>query len=255
MKDAGCFNILIGFESLNADSLDETHKKHNRAAEIFEEAIEKIHKEGIHITASFMIGFDSDTPAEFEKIYNFTQKTGLSYLNFNILGAVPGSALHARLKSEGRLFPIEPELISGLFPTMHYYNMGQVELFDHYLVTLQKMYSWKSLYEKAKVLFGKGYFNTLFHDGKPAAGFQARITFFLLGQWWFSTRRYKRKTFAYLFLQIIRRKAAIDNAAAFILAMTGYHNHIEKLCRDAETYREIIRKYDMGPWKSMQDRQ
>ncbi len=251
MKAAGCFNILIGFESLNADSLDETHKKHNRAAEIFEESIEKIHKEGIHITASFMIGFDSDTPEEFERIYQFTQKTGLSYLNFNILGAVPGSMLHARLQSEGRLFPIEPELISGLFPTMHYYNMGQLELFDHYLNTLKRMYSYRSLYEKAKVLFEKGYFNEIFHDGNPSAGFKARITFYLLRQWWFTTDWYKRKMFGYLFMQIIRKQTAIDNASAFVLAMMGYHNHIGKLHRDAETYRAIVRAQDKGAWKDM----
>jgi radical SAM superfamily enzyme YgiQ (UPF0313 family) len=251
MKEAGCFNILIGFESLNAESLDETHKIHNRAAAIFEEAIEKIHKEGIHITASFMIGFDSDTPEEFEKIYNFTQKTGLSYLNFNILGAVNGSELYKRLKEEGRLYNIEPELISGLFPTMHYYNMGQLELFDHYLSTIEKMYSYRSLYKKAKILYGKGYFNTLFHDGKPTRAFMAKIVFYLVGHWWFSRDRFKRKLFSYLFIQIIRRKVAVDNASAFVLAMMGYHNHIAMMCRNAEMYREIIRKNDKGPWKEM----
>lgn len=252
MKAAGCFNILVGFESINADSLDETHKKHNRAATIFEDAIEKIHKEGIQITASFMIGFDSDTPEEFEKIYQFTQKTGLSYLNFNILGAVPGSALHARLKTEGRLFPIEPELISGLFPTMHYYQMGQLELFDHYLNTLKKMYSYASLYEKAKILFGQGYFNTLFHDGEPTAGFKARMVFYLLGQWWFTKDRYKRKLFGYLFNLILKKKVAIDNASAFVLAMMGYHNHINKLHRNADLYRSIVKAQDQGSWKEMQ---
>jgi radical SAM superfamily enzyme YgiQ (UPF0313 family) len=251
MKAAGCFNILIGFESLNADSLDETHKKHNRAAEIFEDAIEKIHREGIHITASFMIGFDSDTPAEFEKIYQFTQKTGLSYLNFNILGAIPGSELHRRLRSQGRLYDIEPELISGLFPTMHYYHMGQVELFDHYLNTIERMYDYRSLYEKAKILFGSGSFNTLFHDGKPSNAFRAKIVFYLIGQWWFTRYKYKRKLFNYLFKLIIRKKAAVDNASAFVLAMIGYHDHIHMMRGQAEMYREIIRKYDKGAWKDM----
>lgn len=253
MKEAGCFNILIGFESLNAGSLDETHKKQNRAAAIFEEAIEKIHRHGIHITASFMIGFDSDTPAEFEKIYQFTQKTGLSYLNFNILGAIPGSELHRRLSSEGRLYAIEPELISGLFPTMHYYEMGQLELFDHYLDTLRRMYSYRSLCEKAKVLYGNGTFKELFHDGKPSAAFMAKTTFYLLRQWWFSGDRYKRRLFRYLFGLILQKKVAIDNASAYMLSMIGYHNHIEKLHEEKEIYREIIRKYDKGAWKDFRN--
>ncbi len=250
MKEAGCFNILIGFESLNADSLDETRKTQNQEAQIFEESIARIHRMGIHITASFMIGFDNDTPAEFKKIYEFTQKTGLSYLNFNILGAIPGSALHRRLSEQNRLYPIEPELISGLFPTMHYYHMGQMELFDHYLDTLGAMYDYRSLYTKAKILFGQGNFNTLFHDGKPSAAFKAKAVFYLIGQWWFTRYPYKRKLFNYLFRLVVTKKAAIDNASAFLMAMIGYHDHIARMRKEAETYRNIIRKYDQGPWKN-----
>jgi radical SAM superfamily enzyme YgiQ (UPF0313 family) len=255
MKEAGCFNILIGFESLNADSLDETHKKHNRAATIFEDAIEKIHNSGIHITASFMIGFDSDTPAEFEKIYQFTQKTGLSYLNFNILGAIPGSALYKRLNAEGRLYDIEPELISGLFPTMHYYQMGQLELFDHYFNTVERMYAWDSLLEKARILFGKGYFIEMFHDGPPTATFRAKIVFYMLRQWWFSGDRNKRKLFSYLFKLVISKKAAIDNASAYMLAMIGYHDYIAGMRKNIEEYRDIIREHDKGPWIKMSQKQ
>ncbi len=248
MKDAGCFNILIGFESLNPGSLDETHKKQNHSAATYKESIAKIHRHGIHITASFMIGFDHDTQDEFERIYQFTQETGLSYINFNIVGAIPGSALHARLQAEGRLYPIDPELISGLFPTMHYYTMGQVELFDLYLATLRRMYSWESLYEKARNLFGPGSFTAMFHDGAPPAGFQFKVTLGLLKQW-ISRDASKRKLFAYLFRCILRKQVAIDNACAFLLSMIGYHNHIEKLIGNAGEYRALIRKHDQGAWK------
>jgi hypothetical protein len=198
-----------------------------------------------------MIGFDSDTPEEFNRIYEFTQKTGLSYLNFNILGAIPGSSLHKRLKKEGRLYDIEPELISGLFPTMHYYKMGQLELFDHYMDTIEKMYSYKSMYEKARVLFGKGYFHEPFYDGKPKASFKAKIVFYFLGQWWFTRDKFKRKLFGYLFNLIIKKKVAIDNASAFMLAMIGYNQHITMMRRNVEEFRDIVRKNDLGPWEKM----
>ena len=75
MAEAGCFNILIGFESLNPESLDETGKHHNKAATIYEPAIKKIHSFGIQINASFVVGFDNDTLSEFDNIFDFTMRT------------------------------------------------------------------------------------------------------------------------------------------------------------------------------------
>ena len=98
MAESGCFNILIGFESLNPESLDEMHKEHNRGGEKFVEAIQKIHRAGIHINASFIVGFDNDTLAEFDRIFDFTMQTSMPNVNLHLLAAPPGSELNARLK-------------------------------------------------------------------------------------------------------------------------------------------------------------
>ena len=78
MANAGCFNILIGFESLNPESLDETHKHHNKNASIYETAIHRIHAVGIHINASFVVGFDHDDLQAFDDIFEFTMKINLA---------------------------------------------------------------------------------------------------------------------------------------------------------------------------------
>jgi len=251
MNNAGCFNILIGFESLNAGSLFETKKKQNRDALIYEEAIKKIHSHGIHITASFVIGFDNDTAKEFDHLYEFTQRTGLSYVNFNILGAPYGSELQKRLTAEGRMYNIDTDMMGGLFPCIHYYKMSQIDLFDKYLETLTKIYSFESLYKKASVLFGDGYFRKPYNDGKPGAGFVIRLLAKLFKEYAFKPEPYKRKFYNYMISLILRKKVATDMGFSHILSMTSYHNHIKKIIGDADTYRQMIKKYDIGPWEKV----
>jgi len=255
MNNAGCFNILIGFESLNASSLFETKKKQNRDALIYEEAIKKIHSHGIHITASFVIGFDNDTAEEFDRLYEFTQRTGLSYVNFNILGAPYGSELQKRLTAEGRMYDIDTDMMGGLFPCIHYYKMSQIDLFNKYLETLTKIYSFESLYKKAKVLFGDGYFHIPYNDGKPGAGFVIKLLAKLFKEYAFKSEPYKRKFYNYMISLILNKKVATDMGFSHILSMTSYHNHIKKIIRDADTYRQMIKKYDIGPWEKVKPKE
>lgn len=254
MNNAGCFNILIGFESLNAGSLFETKKKQNRDALIYEDAIRKIHSHGIHITSSFVIGFDNDTPEEFDHLYEFTQKTGLSYINFNILGAPYGSELQKRLTAEGRMYDVDPDMMGGLFPCIHYNKMSQMELFNKYLETLTKMYSYESLYTKSTVLFGDGYFIKSYNDGSPSVGFRAKLIFKLLKEFLFTTEPYKRKFFLKMISLIRQKKVAIDMGLSHILSMVSYHKHIRKLNKEADHYRQMIQPYDIGPWEKIMNK-
>jgi radical SAM superfamily enzyme YgiQ (UPF0313 family) len=251
MSDAGCFNILIGFESLNPESLTETNKKHNKSALIYEQAVKKIHAKGIHITASFAVGFDHDTIDEFEKIIEFTNRTGLSYINLNILGAPPGSELYIRMNQEGRWYGISPDYRSGLFPCMHYKRMSQTELFEAYFKAIEQVYSWKNIYPKAKILFGNGTFTDPYYDQAPDVAFQARASFLLVRQFAFSTNKYKRRLFFYLLGMVIRRKAAIDKGASYMLSMMSYHNHIHQMVDNIEEYRAIVKKHDKGSWEEI----
>jgi radical SAM superfamily enzyme YgiQ (UPF0313 family) len=251
MADAGCFNILVGFESLNPESLSETNKKHNKSAVIYEEAVKKIHAKGIHITASFAVGFDHDTTAEFDKIIEFTDRTGLSYINLNILGAPPGSELYDRLNREGRWFGISPDYRSGLFPCMHYQKMSQIELFEAYFKAIQEVYSWKRILNKAKVLFRDGYFVERYYDHEKDAAFQARASFLLLKHFAFSFDPYKRRLFFRMLSYVLRGKAAIDKAASYMLSMMSYHTHIRHMVLNIDEYRDIVKRHDKGAWEKM----
>lgn len=102
MKRSGCFLVLMGFESLNADSLREMHKSANAAAD-YSEVIRRVYKHGLLIYGTFVLGCDGDFPDVFQKTYEFAVKNRMSVTNFNPLIPMPGTGVYERLRSEGRL--------------------------------------------------------------------------------------------------------------------------------------------------------
>lgn len=103
MKESGCVLVFIGFESLNPDNLKLMNKVANLQLETYEKAIQTIHKHGLMIIASFVLGYDYDTPASIEATLQFAMKHRLAATHFNPLIPLPGTKLYARLEAEGKL--------------------------------------------------------------------------------------------------------------------------------------------------------
>lgn len=106
MRDAGCQQVLIGFESPRADRLDGVELKSNwksRRAERYLEAVEKIQRHGITVNGCFIVGLDGDGPECFEGIYQFVRSSGLYDVQLTFLTPFPGTPLWERLNDAGRL--------------------------------------------------------------------------------------------------------------------------------------------------------
>lgn len=103
MKKSGCTVILIGYESLDEDNLRQMGKGWcSRLGEV-EDLTRRIHDAGIHIYATFLFGFDHDTPALFARTLDFARRMGFFFAAFNHLLPMPGTPLYARLLAEGRI--------------------------------------------------------------------------------------------------------------------------------------------------------
>jgi len=94
--------VIIGFESLNADSLRQMNKNANLAAD-YETVIKNIHRAGLMIYGTFVIGYDADTSETALELAAFAKKHHFAIANFNPLIPTPGTELYARLEREGRL--------------------------------------------------------------------------------------------------------------------------------------------------------
>ncbi len=238
MAEAGCFNILVGFESLNPESLDETHKHHNRGGKIYAEAIKKIHAAGIHINASFVVGFDNDGLDEFDRIFDFTMRHNLPNVNLHLLNAPPGTELHKKLETEERLMHCDPELGVGHFPTIQYLKMSQIDIFDKYMETIARLYSFDTIRKKAEILFSNGAF--IRPGGNISPLTKARLSWITFKEFVLTTDPDRRKLFAFILKLIKDKQIAIDKGLAFLLSMLGYHRHILAHKRHMEEYRNIV---------------
>ncbi len=101
MAQSGCVSVLIGFESLDRNNLEQMHKTWMESD--YRHIIKVFHDNGIMVCGTFILGYDFDTPDVFEQTLNFALDNRLFLANFNPLFPTPGTPLYSRLQSEGRL--------------------------------------------------------------------------------------------------------------------------------------------------------
>ncbi len=109
MRDSGCAQVLIGFESPTWKPLGglelNVNWKQNRFA-LYKSAIRTIQSHGITVNGCFVLGLDGQTTEVFNDIYNFVLTAELYEVQITILTPFPGTVLYERLKKSHRL--IEP---------------------------------------------------------------------------------------------------------------------------------------------------
>ena len=239
MADSGCFNILIGFESLNPESLEETNKMHNKGAENFRKAVATIYKYGININASFVVGFDNDTLDEFDNIYNFTLEAGLGNVNLHTLSAMPGTQLYEKMKAEKKLASMSLDLGVGFLPNLNYKNFSRLELFNKYMETIERIYSWETLNKKANILFGKGTFV------KPGADIsfwlKIKMSGILLFEFILSRNKQKKALYKTIMKLKSKKLLSVDKGFGFLMYMLGINRHLKMHQNMMDVYRSIIK--------------
>lgn len=102
LSEAGPFNVFIGIETPNEESLRETKKRQNLNIDLVQ-CIERFFEKGICVIGSLTVGFDADGPDIFERQYQFAMATSIPIFGIGALVAPSATPLFERLKREGRL--------------------------------------------------------------------------------------------------------------------------------------------------------
>lgn len=103
---AGCRQLLVGIESPDSRSLAGVEMRADfkaRRARDAEAAIARIQAHGITVNGCFVLGLDSHGPGAFQDVLDFVERTRLFEVQITYLTAFPGTPLHERLESEGRI--------------------------------------------------------------------------------------------------------------------------------------------------------
>lgn len=99
---AGLRSLFVGFETLDADSLREQNKTQNLGRD-YSAAIRRLHDLGVMVNGSFVFGMDHDDATVFDRTVEWAVEQGIETATFHILTPYPGTALHQRMVSEGRI--------------------------------------------------------------------------------------------------------------------------------------------------------
>ena len=147
MAESGCMGVNIGFESLSQATIDSMHKFPNRTAE-YADSIRRLHERGIGVMGTFIVGFDEDTPAVFDRIAAFAVENRLETAFTLILTPLPDTPLYAQMESQGRIFNRNWEAYDHGSVTFFPRNMTPAELHWGMRSTWKKVYSWRNIWKR-----------------------------------------------------------------------------------------------------------
>jgi len=141
---SGCRGLLIGFESLNQESLKEAKKSFNMRHD-YNSVVERIRERGIALMGCFVFGFDHDTLATIEETVDFVMDSHMDLPRYAIAVPFPGTGLFKRLKREGRLTTENWALYDGQHVVFQPIHMSPDELLVNTRRAWKKTYSYASM--------------------------------------------------------------------------------------------------------------
>ena len=152
MRRSGCVNALVGFESLNPESLTQMRKGWNLKYGDYQSAIKVFQDAGIMIYGTFVFGYDHDTVESFDQAVQFAIQNKFYLANFNPLTPTPGADLYTQLAQENRLIYdrwwLDPEFRYG-HATFHPKGMTADELTAGCLRARLRFNTYRSLMQRA----------------------------------------------------------------------------------------------------------
>lgn len=151
MKEAGCYMVFIGFESLNPQTLLEFKKR--QTVEQIRYCIERLRREKIHVHGMFVFGGDSDDVDTCRETAQFAIQHRLDSAQFLPLYPLPGTVQTNELKKDNRLLLMhnpetgreELDYGAGNFVLFQPKKMTPVELQLEVLQAYNKFYSWRNI--------------------------------------------------------------------------------------------------------------
>jgi radical SAM superfamily enzyme YgiQ (UPF0313 family) len=104
-RESGCRLLLIGFESMDTDSLNGMHKPVNMrpSTRNFSDAIKKLHDNGIAIVGCFIFGTDTQDKDVFRRTVDFALENDIDAIQLSLETPFPGTAFYKQLVEENRL--------------------------------------------------------------------------------------------------------------------------------------------------------
>jgi radical SAM superfamily enzyme YgiQ (UPF0313 family) len=147
MARSGCTGVFVGFESLNAGNLADARKR-TPAPDDYARRVELLHRYGIQVNGSFVLGFDHDRPDVFERTVRWIEANRLECATFHILTPYPGTPLFRQLEAEGRILHRDWDKYDTAHVVFKPKYMSCEELDEGYAWCYDNLFSHRSIWQR-----------------------------------------------------------------------------------------------------------
>lgn len=148
MVATGFTATFVGIETPEEKSLDECNKSQNRNRDLLQ-SVKKMQNAGLQVSGGFIVGFDSDTPAVFQRQIDFIQQSGIVSAMVGLLNAPRNTKLYKRLEAENRL--TTEATGNNTDSSMNFIpKMDSSELLSGYNKIIQNIYATKPYYKRIR---------------------------------------------------------------------------------------------------------
>jgi radical SAM superfamily enzyme YgiQ (UPF0313 family) len=174
MRDSNCFNVYVGFESINPRTLKLFQKKQDLGK--IERSIERFHAHKIRIHGMFVVGSDEDDVETIDATADFALKHDIDSIQFMIMTPIPGSPdwTDNFAKGDRYVFNKNWQFYDGHHVVHHPRKMSPYELQVAAIGAMEKFYSWRGI--ALKLMKRDMYSATIRYFGKK-----------MLRDWWKDT--------------------------------------------------------------------
>ena len=149
MRDSGCFNVYVGFESINPRTLKLFQKKQD--LDKINRAIDRFHAHNIRIHGMFVVGSDEDDVETVYATAEFAKRREIDSVQFMILTPIPGSPDWETLYDRGAKYVINTDwsVYDGHHVVHQPRRISPYELQKAAIDAMAKFYSWPMIVKSA----------------------------------------------------------------------------------------------------------
>jgi radical SAM superfamily enzyme YgiQ (UPF0313 family) len=216
MVESGFTSTFVGIETPEEISLQACNKKQNSNRDLLQ-SVRKMQNAGLQVSGGFIVGFDSDTPAVFQRQIDFIQQSGIVAAMVGLLNAPKNTRLYRRLEAEDRL-TTEATGNNTDYSMNFVPKMNPNELQEGYKKIIQNIYATKPYYKRIRQFL---------LNYKRVKGKQIKIEFFHIGAFFKSIliigmlNKGRREYWKLLVWTLFKRPGLIMDALTF--TVYGYH--------------------------------
>jgi radical SAM superfamily enzyme YgiQ (UPF0313 family) len=146
---AGLRSLFVGFETLDASALRQHGKLQNAGAD-YAAAISRLHGLGVMVNGSFVFGMDHDDAGVFARTVAWAVAKGIETCTFHVLTPYPGTPLHARMESQGRILHRNWDLYDTRHAVFQPARMTPAQLEQGRCSAYEQFYRWSSIISAAR---------------------------------------------------------------------------------------------------------